>query len=74
MAGIELRQVTLRLPRDTLLPVPHGKWARLGDGTLLATYGAQELQWALLVGEEAVRCCRARETGPPPFVVSEADG
>jgi len=72
VAGIELRQVTLRLPGDTLLPVPHGRWQRLSDGTLLATFGAQDLEWALLLGKEALRCRRSGESGAPALVASDA--
>jgi leucyl-tRNA synthetase len=63
MAAVELRQVTLCLPADTLLPVPHGRWRRLDDGAILATYGPEELELALLLGKEAVRCRKAREAG-----------
>lgn len=39
--------VTMALPADTLLPTVPGKWRRLGNGEIEATYTRRELTWAM---------------------------
>ena len=44
---IDWGEVTLDLPPGTRLALPRGKWQRLDDGTIRATFTRQELETAL---------------------------
>ncbi len=43
--------VTLDLPADTPLALPQGKWQRLGEETIRATFTCEELEIALRLAE-----------------------
>ena len=45
-------EVTLDLPPDTPLALPRGRWRRLEDGTIRASFTRQELDMALALAEE----------------------
>ena len=51
-------EVTLDLPGDTPLAVPGGKWQRLDDGAIRATFTPEEL--ALILGEAAHQDAHAK--------------
>lgn len=44
-------RIALIFPPDTVFPVVHGKWRRLGDGRILAQFTRAELQEAYTVAE-----------------------
>jgi len=49
---IDWGEITLDLPPGTRLALPRGRWQRLDDGTIRATFTRQELDMALALAEE----------------------
>ena len=45
------KKITIAWPADLSIPTPRGKWMRLADGRILATYTPQELAICLKVLE-----------------------